>query len=101
MQLGLQGFDPATFDTDQIPHELAKIKQSQTISIGKRSIPFIPQRDIQFILGVGQPHPNTMTLTAQLSGGELELIHQHLIQGSGFALTEETGQNIQSIAVGV
>lgn len=89
IQLGLQGFDPATFSTDQIPTVLEEIKRVQTISINQQSVPFVPERDIQFILGVSQPHPNTMTLIAQLRSGQQHSVTYFSLGGGFYCRADE------------
>lgn len=62
--MGLRGEDPVTTLTDLIPKKIEEVKKNQSILVNnKKLIPFIYERDIQFLKSQILPHhPNALQL---------------------------------------
>ena len=64
IQLGLQGFDFETFEVEKVETIIKKIKETNSITVLGKNIPFTPEKDIIFENSVHPSHPNTLTIKA-------------------------------------
>ena len=89
VQLGLSGDDPVTFDVNKIDEKIATIKKSKKLFLNaKHKIDFEPESDIVFLVKQSLPfHPNALTFSAVLDGGEIYAETYYSI-GGGFVKTE-------------
>lgn len=99
VQLGLSGDDPVTFDVDQIDQKIQSIQTAgELLLAGRRPIPFVPSRDIEFLYTESLPHhPNAMTCVAKLEDGTM-IQETYYSVGGGFVKQEfeevDEGANI-------
>lgn len=72
VQLGLCGFDPVTFDVDQIMPVIQQIQSSKELVLGQlHTIVFDPHTHIHFLMRESLPeHPNGMTIKATFAQEE-------------------------------
>ena len=91
--LGLSGDDPVTFDVDQIDPKTENIRQSGQLNLGgKRSIPFLYDDDLLFLIGSSLPfHPNAVTFQAFLEDGKA-VSETYYSVGGGFVVKEDGRQ---------
>lgn len=63
VQLGLCGFDPVTFNVEEIDSSIARIYTSNEIYLNYRHIiPFVPSQDIEFLYTESLTHhPNALS----------------------------------------
>ena len=89
VQLGLCGFDPVTFDVDQVTPFIDEIASSGKINLdSKFQIPFIPSEDIVFLRTESLPfHPNALTFLIRFANGE-SLAETFYSIGGGFVVKE-------------
>lgn len=89
VQMGLCGYDPVSFDVEQITPAINRIAQQQQIVLaGKKPIAFNPATDIQFLFTETLPyHSNGVTFLAALSNGE-HLAETYYSIGGGFVKKE-------------
>lgn len=89
VQLGLCGYDPVTFDVDQIVPSVNKIKQLKKIVLdGTCEIDFDPSGDIQFLFTETLPyHSNGLCFLATLNDGEA-IAETYYSIGGGFVKKE-------------
>ncbi|WP_018628211.1 L-serine ammonia-lyase [Niabella aurantiaca] len=89
IQLGLCGYDPVTFDVEQIDPTIATIREAKSLLLdGSRRIPFDPQTAIEFLFTETLPyHSNGLTFLATLSdGGNIARTYYSI--GGGFVKEE-------------
>src|SRR6186713_1799817 len=98
VQLGLCGFDPVTFDVDQVTPFIDEIASAGKINLdSKFQIPFIPSEDIIFLRTESLPfHPNALTFSIRLANGE-SLAETFYSIGGGFVVKENSLQNAQQL----
>jgi L-serine dehydratase len=89
IQLGLCGYDPVTFDVDQINAKIAEIAATKTIVLnGRHQINFDPQQDIGFLITESLPfHPNALSFLVNFSDGD-SLAETYYSLGGGFVSKE-------------
>lgn len=89
VQMGLCGYDPVTFDVEQITPAINRIAQEQQIVlVGKKQITFNPATDIQFLFTETLPyHSNGVTFLAALNNGE-HIAETYYSIGGGFVKKE-------------
>lgn len=89
VQLGLCGYDPVSFDVDQIIPTINKIGQQKTILLdGKYAVAFDPATDIEFLYNETLPyHSNALTFLATFSNGE-NIAETYYSIGGGFVKKE-------------
>lgn len=83
VMLGLEGFDPETIDTQDIPFHISRIRSEQQLNWFQKTIPFAPQQAIIFEDFALPFHPNALTFTAQFTDGTL-LKKTYYSTGGGF-----------------
>ncbi|NJB85072.1 L-serine dehydratase [Lewinella marina] len=81
--LGLQGFDPVTIPTRDIPELIEKVKTSGTLMVNGTAVPFSFRDDIVFQPTTHPGHPNTLIFTALTDAGELRR-ETYFSLGGGF-----------------
>ncbi|MBA3674774.1 MAG: L-serine ammonia-lyase [Chitinophagaceae bacterium] len=97
VQLGLSGYDPVTFDVNNINAKVNDIKAMKKILLnGKHEIDFDPNEDIEFLFSETLPyHPNALTFLAALKNGE-HIAETFYSIGGGFVTKEkETANNTE------
>ena len=89
VQLGLCGYDPVTFDVDQINAKTNQIAVEKNIMLdGRHKINFDPQYDVEFLISETLPHhPNALTFLVNFSNGE-SLAETYYSIGGGFVTKE-------------
>jgi L-serine dehydratase len=95
IQLGLCGYDPVTFDVDNINAKIAEIGATKTIVLNSHHpISFDPQQDIGFLFTESLPfHPNALSFLVNFSDGD-SLSETYYSVGGGFVTKEgETEQD--------
>lgn len=87
--LGLSGDDPVTFDVDQIEPKIENITLTQQLFLGgKRSISFIIEDDLLFLINSSLPyHPNAVTFQAFLDNDKAVSETYYSI-GGGFVVKD-------------
>lgn len=83
VMLGLQGFDPVTMPTRDIPSIIEAVKLERTLLVNDYRVPFDYAQDIMFQTTTHPGHPNTLTFTALLADGRLER-QTYFSLGGGF-----------------
>ena len=98
VQLGLCGFDPVTFDVDQVTPVIDEIASRGKINFdSKFQIPFIPSEDIVFLRTESLPfHPNALTFLIRFTNGE-SLAETFYSIGGGFVVKEIGVQNEEQV----
>lgn len=96
VQLGLSGDDPVTFDVNKIDEKILQIKKSQKLNLNARhKIHFEPESDIEFLMNQSLPfHPNALTFSAVLDGGE---IYDETYYSIGGGFVKKEGEEINNI----
>ena len=96
VQLGLSGFDPVSFDVNNLITIIQKIKDQQSLFVGySQSICFNPSTDIQFLFGESLPyHSNALSFLATFSNAE-PLSETYYSVGGGFVEQEETQKEVK------
>jgi L-serine dehydratase len=97
VQLGLEGDDPVTFATEQIPSKINAIAAAKKIVLlGLHEVDFDPKKDIEFLVTESLPfHPNALTFLAELKKGE-PVAETYYSVGGGFVVKEgetDSGKN--------
>jgi L-serine dehydratase len=94
VQLGLCGFDPVTYDVDQVTAFINEIANGGKISLdSKFQIPFNPAEDIVFVRTESLPfHPNALTFLIRFANDE-SLAETYYSIGGGFVVK---GNGLQS-----
>ena len=89
VQLGLSGYDPVTFDVDQITPKINDIAAMKTIVLnGRHEINFDPHEDIDFLITESLPHhPNALCFLVNFSNGD-SLAETYYSVGGGFVTKE-------------
>ena len=69
VQLGLSGYDPVTFDVENVTPKIEDIKvMNKLVLAGKHEIDFNPKEDIAFLYTESLPfHPNALTFLVKLN----------------------------------
>ena len=99
--LGLNGADPVTFDVTKISSTIESIHATKQLCLGGRqSVPFDPNKDLQFLLTEALPfHPNALSFLASFSDGE-NLSETYYSIGGGFVVKEgEQAGNSQQVSL--
>ena len=91
VMLGLQGYDPITIPTQQIPALVAQAHAERALTVNGRRVPFTYGNDLVFQATTHPGHPNTLTFTALLASGEL-ITQTYFSLGGGFIEREGAGQ---------
>lgn len=88
VQLGLSGFDPVTFDVNNINQTIANIKNQQSIVLaGKAPVPFDQLKDVIFLYKESLPfHPNALTFEAVVDGKTISETYYSV--GGGFVVKD-------------
>lgn len=88
VMLGLCGHDPTTIDTGLIPEYIRKITLEKTLLLaGKSSIPFDPQKNIQFLKKFLPGHPNALRFVVKMED-KTEHTDTYYSIGGGFIKKE-------------
>ncbi len=89
VQMGLCGYDPVTFDVEQITPTVEKIaREQQLLLAGAIPVHFNPAADIEFLYTETLPyHSNGLTFLAVLSNGE-NIAETYYSIGGGFVRKE-------------
>lgn len=86
--LALLGEDPVHIDVDSIAGRITELRQSKSITVGNREIPFDPAQDIVFHGEESLPqHPNGMRCVATCADGST-VETAYFSVGGGFVLRE-------------
>ncbi|MTB53557.1 L-serine ammonia-lyase [Lewinella sp. W8] len=95
--LGLEGFDPETITTADIPFHVSRIKAERQVNVGSPVAPrmatFDPQRDIVFAKRTLAFHPNALTFEALLGNGKKKK-QTYYSTGGGFIVKVGTASRI-------
>ncbi len=72
VQMGLSGWDPVTFEADELDGRIKDIRDMKLLVLGgKHEVSFDPDEDIEFLYSESLPyHPNALTFMAELNNGE-------------------------------
>jgi L-serine dehydratase len=94
VQLGLCGYDPVTFDVNNIQSRIADIAaMNKIILAGKHETNFDPREDLEFLFTETLPyHPNALTFLATLRNGEA-IAETYYSIGGGFVKKEGEDNN--------
>lgn len=96
--LGLCGFDPITYPTDQIDNHIATIKHEKTLLVNSlKSIPFDFQKDIHFHKTFLDFHPNGMIIKGRFSDGSVFEENYYSI-GGGFVVKEQKQEAVEGVS---
>ena len=89
VQLGLNGYDPVTFDVNSITSVIEAINVAKKINLdGKKAVVFHPENDIDFLFSESLPfHPNALTFVATLDTGKT-FSETFYSVGGGFVVKE-------------
>ena len=89
VQLGLSGYDPVTFDVENVTPKIEDIKvMNKLVLAGKHEIDFNPKEDIAFLYTESLPfHPNALTFLVKLND-EQTLAETYYSIGGGFVQQE-------------
>ncbi len=89
VQLGLEGYDPVTFDVKQIGSRIKDIQNMKELVLcGKHEIAFNPDEDIEFFMSENLPyHPNALSFLVSLTNGE-KIAETFYSIGGGFVERE-------------
>jgi L-serine dehydratase len=92
VQLGLNGYDPVTFDVNTIKKVVDEIQLHKRLNLaGKKTIDFIPDNDIIFLFSESLPfHPNALTFIAELNDAQI-FSETYYSVGGGFVVKEGEG----------
>lgn len=88
VMMGLQGYDPRTVPTTDIPDIIGKINLSKHINVNKDDIPFDPTVNIVFENSTHEKHPNALTFRARLDDASL-IEETYFSVGGGFIEQEK------------
>lgn len=96
--LGLCGFDPITYPTDQIDNHIATVKHEKTLLVNSlKSIPFDFQKDIHFHKTFLDFHPNGMTIKGTFHDGSVYEENYYSI-GGGFVVKEQKQEAVEGVS---
>lgn len=89
--LGLSGHDPVTYEVQNLPSEIAEIKQCGHLKLaGKTQTPFSYEKDLVFKRDISKPyHPNALEFEVGLLDGSV-IREEYFSIGGGFV--EQEGQ---------
>jgi L-serine dehydratase len=89
VQLGLGGFDPVTFDVNNITPTINEIAASKKLKLNQKTeIAFSPERDIVFLFSETLPfHSNALTFSA-FCNDEILLEETYYSVGGGFVVKD-------------
>ena len=98
VQLGLSGYDPVTFEVNQIDARINDIKAMHKLMLaGKHEIDFNPVDDIEFLFSESLPyHPNALTFLVELTNGET-IAETFYSVGGGFVQKEGEGSQSKNM----
>jgi L-serine dehydratase len=99
--LGLNGYDPVTFDVNLIDVTINKIKESKKIILaGEHEINFDPLEDIEFLITESLPyHPNALTFLSALKNGD-HIAESYYSIGGGFVVKDgEKGNELSAVVL--
>ncbi len=92
--LGLQGYDPVTIPTRNIPEIIARVRSERTLRVNGGDLPFDERHDLVFQPTAHPGHPNTLTFTALLADGRLIKQTYHSL-GGGFIEREGAAPGVE------
>src|SRR5690625_3493473 len=96
--LGLCGFDPITYPTDQIDNHIATIKHEKSLLVNSlKSISFDFQKDIHFHKTFLDFHPNGMTIKGTFEDGSIYEENYYSI-GGGFVVKEQKQEAVEGVS---
>jgi L-serine dehydratase len=100
VQLGLCGFDPVTFNVNNIIPKINDIAGVKALVLdGHHEINFNPAEDIDFLITESLPyHPNALTFLVNFKNGDT-LAETYYSIGGGFIIKEGEIEEKQSIAL--
>src|ERR1044071_3283324 len=89
VQLGLSGYDPVTFDVNNITAKINDIASMKKLPLGGlHEIDFDPREDIDFLITESLPfHPNGLSFLAHLKN-QNHLAETYYSVGGGFVIKE-------------
>ncbi len=92
VQLGLNGYDPVTFDVNTIKKVIDEIQLHKRLNLaGKKTIDFTPDNDIIFLFSDSLPfHPNALTFIAELNDSQV-FSETYYSVGGGFVVKDGEG----------
>lgn len=98
LQLGLCGFDPVTYDVDQITPVIKEIAHKRKIHLANKiETPFDPTEDIVFLRHETLPfHSNALTFQVKLVNDQI-LTETYYSIGGGFVIKEHDMQNLTQV----
>ncbi|CAH1001950.1 L-serine dehydratase TdcG [Neolewinella maritima] len=91
VMLGLQGYDPVTILTQQIPTIIDRVRTERQLQLHGTAVPFDYRNDLVFQPTTHPGHPNTLTFTGLLADGQL-IIQTYYSLGGGFI--EREGEEV-------
>jgi len=102
VQLGLEGFDPETIETADIPFHISRIRSEKLLQMAQRaegpvSVPFDPDEDIVFEQRSRSFHPNGLTFIARLRSGR-KVRRTYYSIGGGFIVREGSASKLEARA---
>jgi L-serine dehydratase len=100
VQLGLCGYDPVTFEVENINSSIADItKMNAIVLAGKQEVVFNPAEDIEFLFTETLPfHPNALSFLVTLKNGET-IAETYYSIGGGFVQQENNTVQLQNEVV--
>ena len=98
VQLGLEGFDPETIETQDIPFHIGRIASQRLLQLehhadGPFCVPFDPTTDIVFEQRTRSFHPNGLTFIARLRSGR-KVRQTYYSIGGGFIVREGSASTL-------
>jgi len=97
VMLGLEGFDPETIETGDIPFHIGRIKSEQVLQLGGAAagakVGFNPFKDIVFENRARSFHPNGLTFLARLNSGR-KIRRTYYSIGGGFIVREGSASQL-------
>jgi L-serine dehydratase len=89
VQLGLNGYDPVTFDVNSIVKVIDEIHSQKKLKLnGKMNIDFFSDEDIIFLFSESLPyHPNALTFIATVKD-DVKFVETYYSVGGGFVVKE-------------
>jgi L-serine dehydratase len=89
VQLGLSGYDPVSFDVNNITAKINDIASMKKILLGGlHEVDFDPKEDIDFLITESLPyHPNALTFLAHFGNGN-DIAETYYSVGGGFVSKE-------------
>ncbi|WP_026231708.1 L-serine ammonia-lyase [Neolewinella persica] len=97
VMLGLEGFDPETIETADIPFHIGRINSEQLLQLGGGAagakVGFNPAKDIVFENRARSFHPNGLTFIARLNSGR-KIRRTYYSIGGGFIVREGSASKL-------